>query len=241
MSHTFGGVDIPIPNPLSESAISDPALDVLAEAIPAILASYCGSAWEAVAPGIPLIRSVFKHDPKPEEFREASLPALYIYRETVDPNYDTDDQEASDSEIRLLWVEPPATQDKRALRAPFYNGFAKAIGTIVQHDRDPSWMRDGDTSDEGEAYGSSIPVAAGFDLWFLPKKGGVSKVPVVVDMTDGKSRQYVGFLVRLMVKESSTTDLVAYGASPTRLDVQINTGGDDPLDTPQHIRDPATP
>jgi hypothetical protein len=48
--------------------------------IRALFNAYASTAWHSVAPGEPIVRNAFTHDPEEYDFAETHLPALYLFR-----------------------------------------------------------------------------------------------------------------------------------------------------------------
>ncbi len=77
---------MPIPVPTKpgtkrgDTAVSDPALDHVAEFFATVLEKYGAAAWAAVAPNEPLVRTVLKHNPERGSFNANELPCLFVYR-----------------------------------------------------------------------------------------------------------------------------------------------------------------
>jgi hypothetical protein len=213
-------------------------LDILAEYFAAVVRHYFGDAWTSVAPNEPVIRTVSKHDPEETDFSEKQLPLLCVWREAdVTPNKLGDLVGESQSQVRILWVPPPATQDKKHKRHSFFNAFDKAIRFAVQNGRDPSWVYPADVADPAptgqalkvktaaEYYGSDVYALAGISWWTLQN---VNRVPVQVP-TEQARLTYPAYLATLLVAETTDSDPVAFGGVPTEFEVALTSGGDDPI------------
>src|SRR3954464_8415418 len=125
---TLGGLSVPLaPAATKTDTIADPALDVVIAYFKAILMAYADAAWKSVAPGEPIVRRTFTHDPEEYEFVETDLPALYLFRTGSNKNAEDqaeDIREHTDG-VRLFWIMPPASQDKQRRRAPIVAALGK--------------------------------------------------------------------------------------------------------------------
>jgi len=221
MAHTYGLLELPLQASLDRDAVGDPVLDVFAEAIPTILNYWCGAAWQAMAPTEPLFRTVFKHDPHPDDFLEKNLPSLFLYRDEEPLKDYTDALNIVESTIYACWVAPPAQQEKRAVRQAFLNAIAKGFSELINLERHPVWVRAGDTSQASKAYGTNITIAAQLDGWFLK---GVNRhvLEIPVPTAEGGYRRYSGFIASIVVRESNTDDPVQQGFVETELHQQVS-------------------
>lgn len=237
MAHTYGPLSLPVDVGVDGDAIGDPVLDVFAEAFPVVLTAWAGTAWAELAPNEPLVRRVFKHDPHPDDFLEKNLPALFLYRDEEPVTEYTDVLTIMVSTVYALWVAPPATQTKRAARQAFLNAISKCFSEMVALERDPSWVRDGDTSAPGLAYGSNISLLAGLDSWALKDvRRAILDIPI-----EGHSpAKYAGFLASILVRESDDVDQAAQGFVPTEMEIRLS-GVVPPLDLVFKDPDPDPP
>jgi hypothetical protein len=228
-TESFGGLVLPVPIPGDDEALGDPAIDILAEALPAILRAKLETAWLSVATERePLFRRVWKHNPERHKFIDADLPALYIYRDTSSRSnlFDAESRLALASTINILWIEPKAPQEKAAVRAPFFQGFAAVLARIVEFGRDPAWVHPDDATDVSSVFwGSDIRGHAGFDQWSLPTREAIVRTTVTVESAANSRNHYSAILGRLDVVES--TQFVS--GEPFSQHTEIITGGDDPL------------
>jgi hypothetical protein len=221
--------------PEEGESLGDPAIDILAAYFSAVLTAWLGDAWIAVAPGEPVVRTVYKHDPEEIDFRSNDLPLLCLWREgDTSPKNLADGYQEMESTLNVLWVPPPAPQTKSSRRHSFLSAFSKAIALAVKHERDPSYVRASDPSSAEAAYfGSDVQALADIDWWRLQR---VTRVPV--DVGDG-SRSYPAYLATLLIGETTETDPAAWNeAEPTVIDANMTTGGDSPLTTQRILLPP---
>ena len=76
----FGSLPIPVPVPSGDATPGDPGLDIFAGYLKATLNFYAGAAWQAIAPGEPLVRNAFTFDPEQVAWSDSKLPALFVFR-----------------------------------------------------------------------------------------------------------------------------------------------------------------
>lgn len=225
MGHTVGSMLLPVPVPATETeSIGDPAIDLVAEFFETTLKHWLKDAWGSKAPGEPIIRTVIKHDPEETAFAAKDLPTLCLWRDEDDePSKYTDTSHEVSGMLRILWVAPPTTQGRQGNRHPFFVSFKNCIYTAIHEERDPSWVKAGDESDEAAVYGTNIVRAAKFDRWDMIS---VKRVPVVVP-SGATTQQFVGYLATLRIWETTSTDPEVYAVSPFQLDAQLTTVDDE--------------
>ena len=164
LGSTIGGLAVPLVPPISPLAtLEDPALDVVVGYISAVVTAYAGAAWRAVAPGEPLLRKVFTHDPEDYEFSEGDLPALYAFRTgSAKPTEDqAEDYRIATDAVRVFWVMPRTGQEQQRRRAPFIQALGKLIDLAFDRGRDPVYVRGDDPDPTKAAQGTVLLRAAG--------------------------------------------------------------------------------
>jgi hypothetical protein len=229
MAHEFGLLPLPAVEPTPDpdvepEAVTDHALSRLGEFLQAVLVEYIGDAWDLVAKNEPIVREVKTHDPKDYDFRHNDLPALYLWREEETESNDGDDLLVGTSQIVVLWVYPPQTQFKGALRQNIFNGFSKAVATAIRNEKDPCWVRDGDEDPAAEMLGSSIALNCGFASIFVDK---IQRATLIVNTVAGTDARYPAIQTTLRVREVLRTDPIQQGYVPAAIDMKFTTAEED--------------
>lgn len=158
-----GAARLPLaPGPTGEP-FPDIALDILAQFLANVLTRYGGAAWEAVAPGEPIVRNYFTHDPEQYDFKLGDLPALYIFRtgSAKDPEQITADLRTNTDKVMVQWVLPPTDQLKQPGRARAMALIAHWIDSSLRRGRDPSFVVEGDPDPTAAVHGSVVIRHAG--------------------------------------------------------------------------------
>lgn len=146
MSHKVGALTLPASAPGANESFGDPGLDVLGDYFAACLIKYLGTAWIAVAPNEPIVRTIVKCDVEQFEFNENDLPSLCLFAENDQkPARVTDGFLENQDTLRIVWIPPPAPQIKAARRFPFFRAFKKVISLAVLHERDPGYVNASDS------------------------------------------------------------------------------------------------
>jgi hypothetical protein len=202
---TIGALAVPLVAPAnSSSTVSDPALDIVLGFIAAVLKSYAATAWASVAPGEPIVRRAFTHDPEDYDFSEGDLPALYMFRtgSANPPEDQSDDLRQHTDSVRLFWIVPRCEPDQERRRVPFFPALGKLIDLKIQQTRDPAYVLASDTDPAKTAQGTVVMRAAGLD-WIRFLKW--DKTTVAIKMGDGlQSRTYQALDVKLQFQEQIT-------------------------------------
>jgi hypothetical protein len=238
LGSTIGGLAVPLVPPSTATAtIDDPALDVVVGYIAAIVRTYAGAAWRAVAPGEPLLRRTFTHDPEDYEFAETDLPALYAFRTgSAKPTEDqAEDYRISTDTVRLFWVMPRASTEQQRRRVPFIQALGKLIDLAIDRGRDPAYVRSDDPDPTKTAQGTVLLRASG--LHWLRSKGW-TKTNLAIKMAAGDaSRTYQALDMKLEFEEQ---EIQGYDdlASIPNLDLMVSIApgdGTTPLPFSEHI------
>jgi hypothetical protein len=166
MSDLFGVLPIPLVAPVAtDEAVGDPLLSKLLSCFKATLNANAPTAWRAVFKDRPMadpVKMTLDNDPRTGGFNDNDLPALYMFRESVSaPAWIAEDWLTQGSVCRLFWVMPAAVQAKGVLRSSIVNGIARALMVLVERERDPSWMDDGDPDALAATLGSSMLLRSG--------------------------------------------------------------------------------
>jgi hypothetical protein len=225
MPHTSGALELPAPAPEAGESLGDPAIDVLADYFSAVLTAWLDTAWTAVAPGEPVVRTVYKHDPEEIDFRESDLPLLCLWREgDTAPKQLADGYQEMETTLHVLWVPPPAPQGKNARRHAFLSAYSKAIALAIEHERDPAYVHDDDAGDvSATCWGSDVFRKGSIDWWRLQR---VTRVPVDIPIDGQRVFRYPAYLATILLGETTDTDPAAFGTVPTSLHTSITTGGE---------------
>lgn len=158
MADTYGALEIPVDE--AAAPIGDPALLRLGNYLKAVLNAQLATAWATLRPrsgdfALP-VRTVFTHDPKRRAFSDALLPALFVYRVKGAFDRDAEEYDQDHSDIAVLWIYPPDTQEKDVPRAPFANAVAKVTRWALEVQRHPSWVDE--PSDDVDPLAATVAV-----------------------------------------------------------------------------------
>lgn len=167
MTDLYGATSLPVASVVDAEAeaIADPARATVLAFCRAVIEAECETAWEALAPGEPLVRTAHLHDPRHEDLGSNTLPALFCFRGTQGKPQQYDDGTWGDeTPIELLWVFPPAPHANQATRRGIRMGLSRALHKALGplNGRHPSWVAVGDTDPYAATYGSSILTLGGF-------------------------------------------------------------------------------
>jgi hypothetical protein len=189
-----------------------------------MLERYCGEAWASIAPREPIVRRLtIGHDPEDLDFQDGWTPLLALWRNVEGkPNRLTDHNAQSNTTVNVLWVMPPADEQKLAARSPFFNLVHKTFLLALAQERDPCWIKAGRESNPVDrTYGSYVWGHAGIDGWDYQ---GLQRLPVQVGAGDG-NHTFGSYLATWTIQESSEADPTAYGS--TINDVRVGSGPTD--------------
>lgn len=240
--HKLGALLLPAPAPDSQDdSVGDPALDILGDFFATVLRHYLDLAWSDCAPGEEIVKKILKHDPEDFDFAAKDTPVLCLWREgDSSPKNLADSFVETETQLRVLWVLPPATKFKNGKRSSFFAAFDKVIGLVALHERDRSYIHPSQANpahpsyDEAAAYGSDIFALAGIDWWKLQS---VQRAPVDVE-GGSQTHRFIGYLASFAIGETTVTDPTVFGTGPTVIDFDLTTGGDDPLVTHEALVPP---
>lgn len=231
IADTYGSLSIPVAT-TADTVVGDPLLGVLLDAFKTVLNARMGDAWASsgLAPGSDAVRGTYAHDPSKVEFSEKTLPALFLWRDgSVEAPYEhTSDRSISQDKLQLLWVFPTATQHKQSSRAPIFRAVVAVVDAFLRRNRDPAWIKAGDVSTQGLAYGTNLLRACG--VWSLDVSR-YSRVPVTIEMTDGEPRlTYEAIGIELTVLEeldqSGSADALGATGTTTIQSAELDGAGD---------------
>ena len=157
MADSFGALDLPAS--ATVAPIGDPALLRLGNYLQAVLNVKLATAWAVLRPragdlALP-VRTVFTHNPKRRSFDDSLLPALFVYRVKGAFLRDAAEYDRDHSDICVLWIYPPDTQEKDVPREPFSNAVAKVARAALELARHPDWADAGDPDIEA----ASVPAS----------------------------------------------------------------------------------
>ncbi len=158
MADEYGGLEIPVAiSATSPEATGDPALEVMSNYIAAFLNKYASTAWQSICPRlvsegespIPVVKTVFVHNPEEYVFNEKNLPALYIWRQKGNvTTYMAEEYRVFHDVWTALWIFLPAVQQTQRARDNFTNAIAKVVDRAIEQVRDPVYVAPGDTDSE---------------------------------------------------------------------------------------------
>jgi len=230
MGHSVGALLLPAPAPASATAaLTDPAIDIIAAYLSGVMTLWLQTAWNARAPGEPVVRTVYKHDPQEIDFSTKKLPILCLWRERdAEVVQLADAYDESESTLNVLWILPPAPQEKDSSRFSFFNGFASAIKLAVKLGRHPAYVHASEVGQAGPtAYGSDVLKLAAIDRW---KRGTIIRSDVTVQ---GMDAPFMGYLATILLTETTHRDGTVDGVFPTIIRGDITDGLE-----PELIRQP---
>lgn len=231
---TIGERALPLVGVTSKSqTIADRPVDLVLAYVKALFNAYAATAWRTVAPGEPIVRNAFPHDPEQYNFAESDLPALYLFRTGSAKNTEdiaTDIRVACDN-VRLFWVLPFADQSLQGRRVPIMSALGKLIDLKIKRTRDPVFVLSGDTDPSKTAEGTVVMRAAGLhDLKFLQWK--TTQIAIKVGAGENASRRvYQALDVKLEFEEELTQrfdDLI----NPSKLDAMFQIEDNDATTPP---------
>lgn len=160
MPRAYGDLELPASLAEKGSAAGDPVLDKLLEIFTAVLVHDAGDLWQSLAgAALPLVRRTFTHDPSREAFREATTPALYLWRDQIGKaRWVCAGWRVRPSRLVLRWVPPTTPNSQERLRTwdPFFNVIPSSIETAIELGRHPGFVAAGDTDPRAARLGSLI-------------------------------------------------------------------------------------
>lgn len=223
MADTYGKLALPVPVTSGVvppvQAGGDPLVGYTADFLKAVLTAQCLTAWQQVAPTVPVVRTVKLDDPTDQDFNARDLPTLYVFRDEDIATQTTEwlacDYRYATSKIHVWWVMPNVAQATRAIRYAFLNAIDKAIDQAVERGRDPSWVVTGDTDPQAAASGSMLNRYAGWDV-FERKKSRRKKL--LIAPLDGAKMEFEMLAMEFGCDELLTRDITV-GTVPHKLDV----------------------
>lgn len=211
MADTYGAIELPLPLPPPDGSIGDPLLDYSLAYFQAVLNAKGADAWQTVAPGqnSPPVKTVIPNDPAELIFNERNLPCLYMWRGEGDaPERMAEDIYCTRDKLYVLWVFPPATQDKQSVRSNFVAYITKQLHIAIDLCRDPAWVVDVDPDQSALTYGSVFPRFAGWAEMYM---GKWTLRPLVIDMGQGvDKRTYPAYRAVIDVTEVFDFDITKF-------------------------------
>jgi len=243
MAETFGPISLPQDPPdVSTTATLDPALDTLAEAIPAILNRTLGEAWQAIEQATPVVGTVLRFDPKAVfdgsnvtyQSSVGQPPALFLFSARGDSTQLCDEHSEFRRELSVFWVPDSRINVDLSNDDTLFASFARAIIDMVQEGRDPAWVSSTDDTTSSEPaveakrviarrFGSDIQAACGFSHWAMAGKGAIMRDHFTLTSIKTEPMRYDGFLAKITCSELSTRDPAARGYVSTSLQQTLTT------------------
>jgi hypothetical protein len=222
-----GAAVVPLAVPAAGVPVGDPGLGVLLRYLQAYLTAYAGAAWTAVAPGEPLVRSVFAHDPEQHVFSDNHLPALYAFRakSAKKPEQIAEDWRVNYDNVKIFWVLPPCAQEREALRDPIIPKLAALIDRALRLGGDPSFVDAGDTDPYAVNNGTVFLRRAG---WLKAERGDWSATNLAITpYSPGDGSRIVRRALETMVEVSERIEELAesWGQAPSQLTVSVTVAG----------------
>lgn len=205
MVDTWGATQLPVPAPVGDQPVSDPALEYISSFVKDVINFDVGTAWRGVAHR-ELCRFSFAHDPQEHDFKASDTPCVFAWTSgDIQMDREADDFETTKRVVRVLWVYEPATQKKQAKRAPIINGITKALARAFENGRHKAWKVTGDADPYAATRGSV--------LWKYVnvtnhRVGSATHVPVDIEpYQGGKSQEYDGIYFEIEIWERLTRDI----------------------------------
>lgn len=242
----LGGLAIPVAKPATRnSPFPDPALDALGSYLKAYITAKAGEAWLQIAPGEPIVRKYFTHDPEEYDFSVTDLPALYLFPSgsNKDPESLADDLLISADKIRVFWILPPSDQFRAPHLARAMRRVAQLMMLALDEGRDPCWVVPGDSDPTAATEGSVFLRHAG--LWSAKRGswtvGRVALRPFSASHSNSQAvdrTPYDALDVTILIEEvlralpgvdPKHPELGVFGGgpntSPARLEATVSVGG----------------
>ncbi len=146
MADTYGALEVPVQVPVGTDAVADPAQTRVAEYLQTFLNTYAQTAFDRLgyvpvkSVQVPVVRTIWTHDPADYVFSEAHLPALYVTRTGGKrPEWRAEDYRIIEDTWQIQWIFPPAPQANQRSRDSFTNAIVKLIDIAIEKVRDPCW------------------------------------------------------------------------------------------------------
>jgi hypothetical protein len=220
MADTYGAIQLPILAPAAGFPVSDPALKYLADFAKAVILAKCATAWDEVAPGEPIVREVFYHNPERGGVSDVDCPCLYVWRDKIVRERTAADWLSRITSWRFLWLLAPEEEGARLLQVPILAGLDAALDHSFFWRRHPDWTVTGDTDPVAATRGSLINRWCHFDTMAL---GDAGEIGLDVQGAAGERFAFVGYGWELETKESASTDPTVHWTYPTKLNVRTGT------------------
>ena len=157
MPDVYGATEIPVQAPAAGVALSDPLLTTLGDFLATVLRADLATAMAAAFPGESVVRTdaIYAYNPGDSDF-EPRLPALYVWRDALQPGRFTDEDYGQRGTVLALWVLPGLRDDRASVLRSIMTGAGKAVHRAIEIGRHPSWVVAGDTETFAATQGSSI-------------------------------------------------------------------------------------
>lgn len=209
MPDFYGSLQLPVPVPAAGAAVSDPLLDTVLTYLKAVINFETKAAWQAVCPprrsgeaeSLPVTLTA-AHDPDGASFSTNKLPGLFAWRDETPATdaFRTQGWDVVDSPISLMWVPPPAPQEKDRLREPFRNAVEKAIRKALKLGRHPAWVVADDTYSNAPVRGSVFLKHA---RAMRARLGPFTRKPLFIeDESGGRGTAFRTIYTTLIVREA---------------------------------------
>lgn len=213
MADQFGALALPHPEPGPDDVVTDPFLRYTLSFFQAFINAKASAAW-AKTDKAPLqfpVKTVQAFDPTDLSFVLRELPTLYMWRQESDDDASfwlAEDILVSHEQVSVLWVMPPADEEKQKKRVQFANGIRKDLIVAIELGRDPSWVVPGDTDPQAVTYGSVFPRWAGWSRLHLSKW---QRKTLIIENHEANERYpFQAFEARMTLEEVFDQDLTKY-------------------------------
>lgn len=141
MSDQFGAMTLP-----AAAGGLSPLLVTLLDFARAVLASELAAAWGDAAPAEPneIVNKVFAEDPARSALIERDLPALFAYVDGGSFDDQGDGFVKHTGKVRLKWLFPPATKERKRPIDRVSGALAKAFAAALSDGRHVAWTHPDD-------------------------------------------------------------------------------------------------
>jgi hypothetical protein len=128
--HIAGALSLPL-SVVTDEATGAPTTTALLAEFRKAIEELCGTAWSALYPAEPIIRSVYARDPTEGDFLANDLPALFLWgHDDQEVEQLTDDIRITTDNLSLMWLPHPAPDMQAQLTSQFWQAISKAIRLV---------------------------------------------------------------------------------------------------------------
>jgi hypothetical protein len=215
-----------IPVPGRGETVGNPTLDAIRDFIAGVWRRTAANAWASVAPGEPIVRKAFSHDPEQYSFIEKDLPGLYVFPQgsTKPPEQIAEDIRVEYGNIRVFWVLPFVGQERQVQRRPIFWALQNVLDQALREERDPGWIVEGDTDPLAATEGSWLLDAAGLKAISIADWADTT-IAIGIGTEEGATKRTFPALSIRLVFERVVERSVEGIASDADLDLKVTVDG----------------